>query len=65
MLSVYEGRVPLHQRLVLLCQDFLESIFDFNVSDILNLQKQAKHGTVYEDTRKNDDRTSRTAAEKD
>lgn len=25
-LSVYEGKVPLHERLVLLCQDFLESV---------------------------------------
>ena len=44
---MYEGRVPLHHRLVLLCQDFLESIFDFNISDIFNLQKQAKNGTVF------------------
>lgn len=29
--TVYEGQVPLHQRLILLCQDFLESTWDFDL----------------------------------
>ena len=34
--TVYEGKVPLHQRLVLLVQDFLESTVDFELSDLFN-----------------------------
>jgi len=41
--TVYEGRVPLHQRLVLLCQDFLESVWDFGLSDLLNFQTSLKN----------------------
>ena len=36
--SIYDGRVPLHQRLVLLCQDFLESTWDFELHDLFNFQ---------------------------
>lgn len=48
-LSVYEGRVPINQRLILLCQDFLESVFDFNIGDLFNLQNRAKHGSATEE----------------
>ncbi len=37
-MSIYEGRVPLHQRLVLLCTDFLESTWDFDIIDMFNFQ---------------------------
>ena len=36
--TVYEGKVPLHQRLVLLVQDFLESTLDFDLNDLFNFQ---------------------------
>lgn len=36
--TVYEGRVPLHQRLILLTQDFLESTWDFELNDLFNFQ---------------------------
>ena len=35
---MYEGQVPLHQRLVLLTQDFLESTWDFELNDLFNFQ---------------------------
>ena len=37
-LSIYEGRVPLQQRLILLCSDFLESVWDFKITDLINFQ---------------------------
>ena len=37
-LSVYEGRVPIHQRLILLCYDFLESTQSFDINDLFNFQ---------------------------
>ena len=36
--TVYEGQVPLHQRLILLVQDFLESTLDFDLNDLFNFQ---------------------------
>ena len=35
---MYEGRVPLHQRLILLCHDFLESTWDFELLELFNFQ---------------------------
>lgn len=37
--TVYEGQVPLHQRLTLLCQDFLESTLNFDINDLHNFQQ--------------------------
>lgn len=36
--TIYQGQVPLHQRLILLCQDFLESTWDFESNDFFNFQ---------------------------
>lgn len=36
--SVYEGPVPVHQRLSLLCYDFLESTWDFELNELFNFQ---------------------------
>ena len=33
---MYEGQVPMHQRLILLCHDFLESTWDFELNDLFN-----------------------------
>lgn len=40
--SKYEGVVPVHQRLILLVQDFLESVDDFELNDLFNLQNLLK-----------------------
>ena len=32
----YHGKVPLHQRLVLLCADFLESTKEFELNELIN-----------------------------
>ena len=32
--------MPLHQRLILLCSDFLESVWDFKITDLINFQSE-------------------------
>lgn len=39
-LTVYEGRVPIHQRLRLLCFDFIESTRDFTEEEMTNFQSR-------------------------
>lgn len=36
--TVYEGRVPVHSRLILLCEDFIESTADMELNELLNFQ---------------------------
>ena len=37
-ITKYEGVIPVHQRLVLLASDFLESTHEFALNDLFNLQ---------------------------